>query len=248
MALDHALLNRVEFGEIQQPLLRIYRWNPHALSLGYHQRLDQVVDRKALGEAGVDLVRRPTGGWAVLHAHELTYAVVSPFQPPFSDSLEHNYAAISRALSLFSRSPVHEPRPAGQGILRDPRSNEPCFAHLSPSEIEAGAKKLIGSAQKLGRRGFLQHGSIPVRSSTCLLQRLTGTTLDMDQRMTCLAQVFALQGRALPSMDEFQDRLIGAFAQVFDADFLPYELSERDGDVGELHAQRYGNKTWVERI
>lgn len=168
MACDAALLDRVGAGA-SPPTFRLYGWNPPAVSIGRHQPPPGDRARSALADRGIDWVRRPTGGRAVWHAaagRELTYAVVAPRgAPPLAGGLVDVYRQIHEALAEGLASlgidvglarRVRGVRPAG------PTRRTACFAATVPWEIEAGGRKLVGSAQCRGRRAFLQHGSIPL--------------------------------------------------------------------------------------
>ncbi|MBK9303082.1 MAG: lipoate--protein ligase family protein [bacterium] len=101
MAADAELLARRAPGD--PPVLRLYRWSPPAVSYGYHQAPDDF-DREVIDRRGWGLVRRPTGGRAILHAQELTYAVVGDAPSArFGDDLHAVYAAINGALTEFLR-------------------------------------------------------------------------------------------------------------------------------------------------
>jgi lipoate-protein ligase A len=157
MACDAALLK--EHRTADPPVLRLYRWSPPALTYGYHQR-PQLFAGGALAASGYDLVRRPTGGRAILHVDELTYAVIGASPSPlFGDSLHASYETINRALLRFlarlglsGEISAGEPRAAQRGPV--------CFQSAGQYEIRSGGRKLIGSAQRRTAGRFLQHGSI----------------------------------------------------------------------------------------
>ena len=161
MEKDLELMGDVSMGD-SPPVLRLYRWSPPAISLGYFQDQEEVVDLKACREAGIDVVRRPTGGRAVLHDHELTYSIIVPEVHPFINNggVMDAYRAISRgivaAFNLLNITASLTPEAEGQGGLA-PGS---CFDTPSAYEIKVEGKKVVGSAQ-LRRDGIvLQHGAI----------------------------------------------------------------------------------------
>ena len=156
MAIDQALLESVQAGGL--PVLRFYRWQPACLSLGRNQAA--VVDRELLRQAGVDLVRRPTGGLAVLHAEELTYAVI--VRGGVIGSARESYEAVNRGLlrglQLIGAMAV---APTSDATVSTAfRAGGSCFASTAPGEVVSDGRKLIGSAQRYERRTILQHGSI----------------------------------------------------------------------------------------
>lgn len=164
MEKDLSLLEEVGSGECP-PTLRLYRWATPTLSLGYFQDETEVVDLAACRQAGVDVVRRPTGGRAVLHCEELTYSIVVPEVHPFIDrrGVLESYRVISRglvtALNLLAITATYTPETEARGSLA-PGS---CFDSPSAYEVKVNGKKVIGSAQ-LRRDGILlQHGAILFR-------------------------------------------------------------------------------------
>jgi lipoate-protein ligase A len=158
MALDMLLAARM--GERPGlPVLRFYGWSPPAISIGHNQSFDEF-DVARLHASGIDIVRRPTGGRAILHADELTYAVV--MHAPETPGREL-YRFINRGLLAGVRS-------LGIDAVLSDRSDDfrteyrtpeaiPCFATSARSEIHAGGRKLIGSAQRRFGDVILQHGS-----------------------------------------------------------------------------------------
>jgi len=173
MEKDLELMEEVATGDCP-PVLRIYRWSPPAVSLGYFQDENEVVDLEACREAGVDIVRRPTGGRAVLHHQELTYSIIVPEAHPFihKGGVLDAYRAISRgvitAFNLLdicaSVTPEEE---SGAGI-----SPGSCFDTPSAYEIKVDGRKVVGSAQ-LRREGIvLQHGAILFKLPLDLYRRV----------------------------------------------------------------------------
>lgn len=162
MALDEAILHQVIRGE--SPItLRLYAWEPACLSLG-HAQSSAVVDPQALQAFGWDLVRRPTGGRALLHTDELTYTVIASDRDP---SVAGGVLAAYRSLRRGLVEGLHR-----LGVRPDPESdntpdqteaeNPVCFEAPSAYEITVGRKKLVGSAQLRRRGAVLQHGTLPL--------------------------------------------------------------------------------------
>jgi len=156
MALDRALLKSYQNGELKSPLLRVYAWDPPALSLGYHQSAAQL-DPRHLRSAGIELVRRPSGGGAVLHWSEFTYAVAGPLGlAGFGANFREVYASLASALVEALNDLGIPARTLGEG---GPESFA-CFESLQGHEISVRGQKLVGSAFRQTRRAFLQHGSL----------------------------------------------------------------------------------------
>src|SRR6266568_6869825 len=165
MALDEALLLLHEAGATP-PTLRVYSWSQPTLSFGYAQNTQQEVDLAACRAQGVAVIRRPTGGRAVLHDQEVTYSVVMPLAlDDGPHTITEHYRRIGMALAAALQSlgiPVHLARPQVRTApVRTPASPA-CFAALSRYELSAAGKKIVGSAQKRAQRALLQHGSIPL--------------------------------------------------------------------------------------
>jgi lipoyl(octanoyl) transferase len=158
MAIDGALLASVRQGAA--PVLRLYRWRPACLSFGRNQRTRGVYDAARLRRAGVDAVRRPTGGLAVLHDAELTYAVAAP--AALLGGPRDGYALINRALVHGLRQLDVAAYVSGSSGAPHPFHDtaSPCFQAPSPGEVVAAGRKLVGSAQRCEGHTILQHGSI----------------------------------------------------------------------------------------
>jgi lipoate-protein ligase A len=167
MAIDQALLERARLGEWG---LRLYRWAPHCLSFGRHEPARRRYDRARIEALGLDVVRRPTGGRAVWHADELTYALAVPADA--LGGLRESYREIHRMLLLAldrlgvpaELAPDGRPAPLDAGA---------CFAAPAGGEIVAGGRKLVGSAQLREGAALLQHGSILLAGRQDLVRDLT---------------------------------------------------------------------------
>lgn len=164
MHVDQLLANRmVEQGG--PPTLRLYGWDPHAISIGYNQRRHDLDETKCLVQ-GIDIVRRPTGGRAILHADELTYSVVMYAE---GKSISQIYCDISKALVRGLRTigadvEYSAVQPDFPHLYRN-QNSIPCFASSARYEIQYRGRKLVGSAQRRyaspdGDEVVLQHGSI----------------------------------------------------------------------------------------
>jgi lipoate-protein ligase A len=160
MARDEAILYAVSHQQAP-PTLRLYGWQPLCLSLGYGQALADA-DTERLKARGWGLVRRPTGGKAILHGDELTYSVSIPSDHPLAEGdVVTSYRRISEALMLalvhLGIRPQSEQVPKGNKGL-----GAVCFEVPSHYEITVNGKKLIGSAQVRRKAGILQHGTLPL--------------------------------------------------------------------------------------
>ena len=185
MALDAAILEAVERGTVP-PTLRLYDWSPPCLSLGYNQPFSDI-DINRLNSRGWDVVRRPTGGRAILHTDELTYAVIGPkTDPRLKGGLMDSYWRISQALfqaliTLGLPVEVH----TGKNPLAH---HQPvCFENPSEFEITVDGKKIIGSAQARKKGAILQHGSLPLTGD---LTRITDVlTYSSDEERSSAGEI-----------------------------------------------------------
>jgi lipoyl(octanoyl) transferase len=167
MGLDLALLARAARGE---RWLRLYRWSPHCLSFGRHEPALRRYDRQRIEARRLDVVRRPTGGRAVWHAEELTYAVAAPAQP--FGGLRAAYAEIHRMLldALHSLGVSAGLAPQRGAIGVDAGA---CFASPAGGEITVAGRKLVGSAQLREGAALLQHGSLLLAGRQSTVQDVT---------------------------------------------------------------------------
>ncbi len=161
MQLDIDLARNCKPGEA---FLRFYKWKPYCISIGANQKFDDINIRLA-GKNNLDVVKRPTGGRAILHAEELTYSVVLPNSLKLSN--ENIYNKISLALQkglikfnkIFSVIELEKLNPDLRENYKNP-SGMLCFSSTAKHEIKFEGKKLVGSAQRRMEQSILQHGSI----------------------------------------------------------------------------------------
>jgi lipoate-protein ligase A len=167
MAIDRALLERAVAGD---SWLRLYCWSPSCLSFGRHEPAARRYDREGIAALGLDVVRRPTGGRAVWHAGELTYAVAAPAAA--LGALREAYGEIHRVIrdALRTFGVPAELAPARTAIRPDAGA---CFAAPAGGEVIVGDHKLVGSAQLREGGALLQHGSILLADDQAMVARLT---------------------------------------------------------------------------
>jgi lipoate-protein ligase A len=253
MALDEAILEGVGGGK-SLPTLRLYAWEPACISLGYAQPFTDV-DMIRLQARGWELVRRPTGGRAVLHTDELTYSVIAPLnEPRVAGTVLESYRLLANALVeslnlLGMRVQVNENSAAAQGK----HANPVCFEVSSTYEITVGGKKLVGSAQARRKEGVLQHGSLPLSGDlTRILQVLAfpdekSRTLAAERLLTHATTVETALGCQV-SWEEAANAAVTAFGTVLALDLQPGELTPAEiNRTGELVRLKYGNPSWTEK-
>jgi lipoate-protein ligase A len=259
MAVDEAVLESVVHGE-SLPTLRLYAWSPPCLSLGYAQPVSDV-DRATLKARGWDLVRRPTGGRAILHTDELTYSVCGPESDPrLAGGVLQSYRILAGALLsalhlLGMPAEAHEKMPAVAAVAGGAAEQNPvCFEVPSNYEITVGGKKLIGSAQRRSQGGVLQHGSLPLYGD---LTRITqGLVFDSPEQQAAAAERLlqravtseAVLGRPL-AWEEATEAMRKAFEDVLNLDLQPSELTPPEVQRAErLVEEKYAHSEWNTRI
>ncbi len=255
MALDEAILEGV--GQDQAlPALRLFAWQPACLSLGYAQSVKDV-DRHQLEIHGWDLVRRPTGGRAILHTDELTYSVIAPLhEPHVYGSILESYRRLSQAL-LSALSVLGLDAKAEKDHVspdKDLPVGPVCFEVPSNYEITVAGKKLIGSAQARRREGVLQHGSLPLVGDLTRIvqvlefdsesQRQSAAARLQDRALTvetCLGRVVSWQEAAQAFMTGFEQALD---IQLTLAEPSPAELER----TRQLISSKYSHPDWTNRV
>ena len=219
MARDMAMLEAVADGEAP-PTVRLYGWDPPCLSLGRHQG-SEAADLAFCRAEGIDVVRRPTGGRALLHHLELTYAVVAPLdEGPLPRGLQEAYRAICAALVRAVRAlGVHAELTGGEVNLQlpHPKTTVPCFEAPAGGEVVVGNRKLIGSAMRAHAGAILQHGAILLDWDGRLQAGAMGLADDASLR----PQVTTLRdqlGRELPRA-ALEETLVEAFGSELGVEF-----------------------------
>jgi lipoyl(octanoyl) transferase len=255
MAVDEAILEAV--GQAQSlPTLRLFAWQPPCLSLGYAQPVNDV-DMDALRQRGWGLVRRPTGGRAILHTDELTYSVIAPLQEP------HVYGSVLESYRRLSAGLLEALHLLGIPARADKEHTLPgapltmgpvCFEIPSNYEITVAGKKLIGSAQARRREGVLQHGSLPLFGD---LARITEVLAFPDENARLAASVRLLE-RALtaadclpaaPTWDMAAMAFCAGFENALDLELIPGELSNLESTrATQLLAEKYAHQSWTARV
>lgn len=243
MAVDEALLEAAAAGG-SEPTLRLYSWDPPALSLGRSQPCASSCDRDYLARAGIDLVRRPSGGAAVLHEHERTYAVVGPLgREPFDGGLVAAFRRVAGALrAALGELGLEVSESAALPAPRD-RTPVACFCAPARHEITWRGLKLVGSAQVRRRGALLQHGSIPLRADPRRLARAVGQA-EPARGFTDLETALG----APPDRERLDRALRRAFERALGAPGAPGALSAAElRRAGVLAREKYACPEWTLR-
>jgi len=228
MARDAAILDAVADGA-GPPTLRLYGWSRPCLSLGRHQRPD-AADSGFCRAHGIDIIRRPTGGRAVLHHLELTYAVIAPIgRPPLPAGLQDAYRRICGALVRWcgALGIDAELTPGEVNVqLPSPRSAVPCFEAPAGGEVVVKGRKLIGSAMRCHSGVILQHGAILLGWDSELQAGSMGLT--NDHHLRPLITTLTDELGELPNRRRLERSLVTAFSDELGVDFGEGELSAHE--------------------
>ncbi len=246
MATDEALLDAYlgPEGVDAAPTLRLYGWNPATLSLGKGQSAADSHDPAYLASQGLGLVRRPTGGQAVLHERERTYCVVGRLdRPPFDAGVLATYASISDALRDAIESLGIETTTASRQSAGPPDRGPVCFNVASSHELLHRGRKLVGSAQMRRREAFLQHGSIPFRADARRLGSAIGSPADAS-RISSLSDALGYQ----PRIAELDAALIAGFERRFGIELVAGWLTPWERQrIEALRCWKYLSTSWTHR-
>jgi len=254
MAVDEALLLTAN-SKPNMPTLRLYSWYPYALSLGHAQSFEDI-DNRCIETRGWDVVRRPTGGRAILHADELTYALIwnGEYQVLSGGVLE-SYRKISdglieglRILGISAKSTIKE-IPAAE-INKE----AVCFQHPSDYEITFNGKKIIGSAQARRNGNILQHGAIPLHGDiTRIVDVLAYSSPDMRKKAK-----LHLSERAVTLSNAAARRItwnlaanafIAGFVNSFQVTFLRSRLTQEEISLAEqIFNEKHNSINWIKRL
>ena len=253
MAVDEAILEHTGRGDVL-PTLRLYTWDPPCLSLGQAQPFADV-DTDRLQAHGWDVVRRVTGGRAILHTDELTYSVTGPAnEPHLAGTVLESYNRLARAL-LAAVGDLSLPVEMKEGKAESNGGPNPvCFEVPSTYEITVGGKKLIGSAQARRREGVLQHGSLPLTGDlTRICQALAFP--DESARKNAIKRLLerattveSVLGRVV-DLETAEQAFVQAFEAQLGLTFEAGELSESElTHAEELVKEKYAHPSWMKRI
>jgi lipoate-protein ligase A len=211
--------------------LRFYSWSEPTLSLGYFQSLDERATHSASRDC--PLVRRQTGGGAILHDDELTYSLALPHADPLAADAAWLYTAVHEALigvlgkmeiAAQLRGAVERPITSAEPFL--------CFQRATPGDVLVGSVKVCGSAQRRRRGAILQHGSLVLGRSACAPE---------------LPGVVELAGRR-PDVERLRSAWAEAIAGRLHLALTAGPLSEGElASVRTLALEKYGSNRWNRR-
>ncbi|MEN4010911.1 MAG: lipoate--protein ligase family protein [Chloroflexota bacterium] len=255
MALDEAILESVA-AQKSPSTLRLYAWQPACLSLGYAQPFRDV-DLRSLLEHGWEVVRRPTGGRAILHTDELTYSITAPQnEPRVAGTILESYRRLSTALvkalqllGLPAEAEQEYPLPSGSQV-----NGAVCFEVPSNYEITVAGKKLIGSAQARRHKSVLQHGSLPLCGDLARITWALSFDNEADRKQAArrllehATTVETVTGYPI-TWEQAAASIEHAFSTVLDLELFLDEPTPAEIECAEtLFVEKYAHPTWSERI
>ncbi len=252
MAVDEAIATLAARGE-SPPTLRFYQWQPATVSLGRHQPLAEIASDR-LRRHGYGIVRRPTGGRAILHVDELTYSVLGPQdEPRLSGPVLDVYKRISDAIVLGLQRLGVEASEAPGDQRAGSDVSAVCFEVPSAFEISVNGQKLVGSAQSRRQGYVLQHGALPLQGDIARLVDVLALP-DEDARLALrrlTAQRATTLGTVLQRHISFWEAatvLVDGFNSVLNLDFQQEPLSDAEHELADtlLH-EKYATDEWLRR-
>jgi lipoate-protein ligase A len=239
MARDEGLMDRAR--ETGETVLSVYGWEAPTLSLGRNQAARNKYDLAGIERRGIQVVRRPTGGRALLHHREVTYSVTAPAgqDEPLSESYERINALLLAALSAMGVNATE----AGSESRALPPGDIPCFAEPAKGELSWNGDKLVGSAQVRENGALLQHGSILIEDDQAIISSVSLSPPSID------AAPAATSTRALgrtPLVGEVANALFDAARRTEDPDAAM--LDEEDLRAATArYIDKYTSEWWTWR-
>ncbi|MEZ4677929.1 MAG: biotin/lipoate A/B protein ligase family protein [Caldilineaceae bacterium] len=253
MAVDQAIAQACAVGD-SPATLRFYRWQPPTVSLGRHQPLADI-DLAAVAERGYEVVRRSTGGRAILHTDELTYAVAAPAdEPRLQGGVMDAYLRLSNALVNGSSWGYCGDKAAGD-VRTGKDVSAACFEVPSAYEITAYGRKLLGSAQSRRAKYVLQHGSLPLVGDITRLIDVLALAPPTANRLRAQLAAHACtlaEALAVPPDDaavQFHNvaaALVHGFESTLSLTLQPGNLTPREiRTSAQLLREQYANEAWT---
>lgn len=253
MAVDEAIARTAARGDVP-PTLRFYAWEPPCISLGRHQPIAEIDVEKARA-AGIDIVRRPTGGRAILHVDEITYSVAGPTtEPRLQGMVMDCYLRLSEGLTRGLEYLGLDVYKADASARAGRDVSAACFEVPSAYEVlTADGRKIVGSAQVRKRDWVLQHGAIPLWGD---VTRLVDYLALPQERRHALKTALAARAVSVSgylghdvSFAQAVDALARGFSEALNVTLTPGELTPEEIALAqELERTVYSNPDWTERV
>ncbi|QEM68057.1 lipoate--protein ligase family protein [Geobacter sp. FeAm09] len=244
MAMDEALVRSFDPAR-SRPVLRLYGWQPPALSLGRFQKAAEVLDLERCRSAGVPIVRRITGGGTIYHTDEVTYALVcSPEQIPPASSIKDSFRVLTGFLVSLYRDLGLDASYALDAVSPETRLGERtpfCFAGKESFDILVKGKKIGGNAQRRQKGIIFQHGSLPLVNRAA-----TGLSFMRERDPALAAGAVSLEQCGIPvDYALVRHKLIAAFRRSLTVELSPQPPTGQERSLArDLLERRYATDRW----
>ena len=247
MAIDEALLIAQSEKRLP-PAIRVYRFVPPTLSIGYFQSAEKEVDIEHCRDKGFGYVRRPTGGRAVLHDKELTYSVTISYphkilEMNLLDSFHYLSTGIIRAIGVLGGNAYFSEREDSE------ISSPSCFASPTFSDILINGRKVVGSAQMRNKYGLLQHGSILLHVSIedifyCFKIKDRLKAKIIEQAKFKISSLSDEMGKVI-SFHDVKTSLKEGMSEILEEELVDSKLSYFEKTIAdELYTNKYNTREW----
>ena len=245
MAIDEAIF-RETLKNKRPPTLRFFGWRPAAVSIGYFQNVQKEIHVGRCRSAGVDIVRRITGGKAVYHQDEVTYSLAAGSREGlFPDNIVRTYEMISSCLARGLAELGISASLAETGVSRRKTERPPCcFAEPAGRELLVDGRKICGSAQTRSHGGFLQHGSLLMTFDPAATASLIRSPAPPEQLRSSVVGVNELIGVPV-SAERLCEALRKGFCDGLGIDFAPGELTQEERAFGARLTKKYESGAWT---
>jgi len=262
MAIDEAIMITHREGLVP-PTIRFYQWSPPAVSLGYFQDLKKEIDVETCQDLGIGIVRRPTGGKAVLHDKELTYSfIIKENHPLVNNSILETYKKISggiiKGLSYLGITAELVPLRGKlkSDFLHKGEKSEICHSNLksicfsvpSQYEVQVEGKKIVGSAQVRKRGVVLQHGSLLIElEKDKLFSVFNFPSVQIKERLKTRFDATSLEEilKKKINFSELSEILPRGFEEEFGVRLVEGKLTEQEEKISkELLENKYSTYEW----
>ncbi len=241
MALDERLMAAARAGDCW--IVRMYGWATPTVSFGKYQAAAKAYSPEKMQARSIGVVRRPTGGRAILHHREITYSVAAPLER--AGELRQTYTVINQLLldglhrmGVGARLSSMGPRGIAPGMI-------PCFDHPSDGELVIGTQKLVGSAQWRSHDSLLQHGSILVDDDQSMLNDLLLDSVAAPPNPPPAATLREVLGYA-PPLAVVAESMFAVIREQFE-EVLPLDVEAVSDDALQKLIDRYESAEWTWR-
>jgi len=253
MALDEAILDAVG-KDASPPTFRLYEWNPDAVTFGYSQNIDRLINIECCRADGVDITRRLTGGRTVFHKNEIAYSVIGSIDDPcFGGNIIDTYQSINKVLvesfNLLGIDAKIDRGGTEKGVPNSNRRLLPCFLITSKFEITLDGKKIVGSAQRRFNGLFLQQGSILIGpGQERIINYMKDNELASEFKKRLSDWPIHLKSKFNNNLNiiSLKRSILNVFKKTTDAGYeFEYPTQKELKHADRLIEERYKSKGWI---